>query len=168
MKTLYLVRHAKSSWDDPGLDDFERPLNKRGLRNAPEMGQRLEKAGILPDLIITSPAKRAIKTAKLFADEIEYPREQILCKQRLYHASAQTILSVVQNQDNTLKSLMLFGHNPGMNDLAEFLTGEYIYNLPTAGIFAVQFEVDQWAEAKEGKKLFFDYPKNESSPLLKG
>ena len=161
MKKLILVRHAKSSWDYPHLTDFERPLNKRGKKNAPDMGQRLKNAGIVPDLIISSPAKRAFKTSKLIAQELGYPTRDILTDQELYHSGTNTMLNVLRSQGDNNDLIMLFAHNPGITDFAEYLTGEYIGNIVTAGIFGVAFDTDSWARIDKGEFRFYDYPKNE-------
>jgi phosphohistidine phosphatase len=165
MKRLFLVRHAKSSWDDPSLDDIDRPLNNRGKRNAPEMGIRLRKQGIIPDLLISSPANRAHTTAKRISEEIGYPKKKIQIEDRLYHGSSNSMLSVIHSQNNTINSVMLFGHNPGFTDFANMLCGINIYNIPTAGIVAIDFSIDDWSEVSynTGELVFFDYPKKQAS-----
>jgi len=161
LKRLFLVRHAKSSWKNPDLEDFDRPLNKRGKRDAPLMGQRLKQAGTKPDLIISSPAKRAAKTAKVFAHEIGYPVENIGWIQPLYAAGAQTLLEVVRGLDDSFHQVLLVGHNPGLSYFAENLTGTAVDNIPTCGIFAVDFESGSWRSIREGAGIlvFFDFPK---------
>lgn len=162
MKTLYLIRHAKSSWDDPALKDFNRPLNTRGKRDAPKMGKRLKKLKILPDLIVSSPAKRAAKTAIHIAKEIDYPVERISFIEGLYHASSMDLLRIVQNTPSYIKSLILFGHNPGLTDFANGLCENKVDNIVTTGVYALQFEVEDWKQVKlhkKGKLLFYDYPK---------
>jgi len=161
MKKLYLVRHAKSSWEDSSLDDIDRPLNERGKNNAPEMGERLKKLGILPDLLISSPAKRARSTAKRIAEKIGYPKNEILINEGLYHGSDDMLIEVVQQLPDTAESVMLFGHNPGFTYFANRLCHINIYNIPTAGIVAIDFQIDKWQDAALGKGelVFFDYPK---------
>ena len=161
MKTLYIVRHAKSSWDDPHLDDFERPLSGRGKKNAPEMGQRLYQMGVTPDLIISSSANRAYATAQKIAKEINYNKEDIVKKKDLYLASIGTSISIIRQVDNNHNSIMIFGHNPGWTDLSNYLTDAYIDNVPTCGVVAIQFDIDQWTEVdkEKGKLMFFEYPK---------
>lgn len=162
MKTLYLIRHAKSSWKDGGLRDFERPLNKRGKRDAPEMGERLKENKVKADVIISSPAKRAYKTAKIIAKEIEYPVKKILKKDSVYLADVPTLIKVIRKISEKHHQAMLFGHNPGLTMLANFLiSGEQVENIPTCGIFCVEFEIDSWKEVEQGmgKIRFFDYPK---------
>ena len=144
MKTLTLVRHAKSSWNDSSLSDFERPLNRRGERDAPLMGQRIVAAGIRPSLIISSPAARALSTAKLLAQEIAYPLEFLQRDKTLYHASLNDFLDVLVGQDAEFNNLMLVGHNPGLTAFANYLSPGITSNLPTAGVVAVSFEQDDW------------------------
>ena len=161
MKTLYLVRHAKSSWKFPELRDFDRPLNGRGKRNAPDMGKRLKAMGILPDLLIASPANRALTTARKIAENIGYPVEDILENDDIYHGSENTLLQVIKSADGDVNELMLFGHNPGFTDLANLLGDQWIDNIPTCGIVALGFDVTDWSEVTPGtgRNLFFDYPK---------
>ena len=161
MRTLYLIRHAKSSWKHEGLRDFERPLNGRGKRDAPFMGRQLNKQSILPDQLISSPAKRAITTAKLIATEIGYPEKQIIENQSIYEASVEDLVQVVKSIDDTIGTAMLVGHNPGMTYFANFLSGCEVDNLPTCAVFCMDFKIKSWADVEEGKGVFklFDYPK---------
>lgn len=163
MKTLYLVRHAKSSWTDVGLSDFERPLNNRGKRDAPEMGRRLNEKNILPDLMLSSPANRALTTCNLIANQLGYDPAQIQTNKNIYHASIKALHEVVLDMENKINSLMLFGHNPGFTDFANKLARTNIYNIPTCGVFACQFNISNWHDLKlgTGKKLFYDFPKNQ-------
>ncbi len=161
MKTLTLVRHAKSSWDDTRLPDRERPLNRRGERDAPEMGRRIGGHGIRPSLIISSPALRAWETARIIAREINYPIEFLQRENRLYLASLDTLLDTVVAQDEGFNNLMLVGHNPGLTEFANFLVPGICNNLPTAGIFCVEIETDDWSlHTRPATKLaVYDYPK---------
>lgn len=161
MKTLYLIRHAKSSWDFPDLTDHDRPLNKRGKRDAPEMGRRLKEKQILPDSMVSSTALRAMTTCQVIANAIGYPENRIMSDRNVYHAGIGTLLQVVRNTSETADSLMLFGHNPGFTDFANRLAGTDIWNIPTCAVFACTFEVNRWSDADfgKGKLLFFDYPK---------
>ena len=163
MKELFIVRHAKSSWSDPGLRDFDRPLNGRGRAAAPEMGRRLAAQGILPDLLLSSPANRAISTARLIAEKLRYPQAGIAEDEELYHASALEILNILRRQPEGIGSLMIFGHNPGFTDFASELTGVMIDNVPTAGVVAVDLSLDTWEALSfgSGSLRFFDYPKKE-------
>jgi phosphohistidine phosphatase len=161
MRILSLVRHAKSYWKDASLSDTERPLNRRGERDAPEMGRRLVMHGIRPSLIIASPAVRAWATAKIIAREINYPAEFLQREETLYLASLNELLDAVAAQDDGFKSLMVVGHNPGLTDFANFLVPGLTNNLPTAGVVSVQFEGDNWSlyEQAKAELLAYDYPK---------
>ena len=166
MKTLTIVRHAKSSWKDRTLSDRERPLNKRGERDAPIMGQRINDAGIRPSLIISSPALRAWTTARVVAQQISYPLEFLQRESGLYLASVNGILDVIVAQDNGFNSLMLFGHNPGFTDFANFLQPGITNNLPTAGVVSVNIDRDDWNlyEQPQTDLVLHDYPKKVSTP----
>lgn len=162
MKTLTLVRHAKSSWKDTSLADRERPLNRRGQRDAPEMGRRIAKAGIRPSLVVSSPAVRAWTTAKIVAKEIGYPLEFLQREDGLYLGSVNDILDVIVAQDNGFNNLMMFGHNPGFTDFANFLVPGITNNVPTAGVVCVNIDREDWNlfERPETELVVYDYPKN--------
>jgi len=162
MKTIILVRHAKSSWKNPRLDDFERPLNKRGKRDAPLMGEKLKERRILPDLILSSPAKRARKTADLIAKAVGYPRKKVQLADKMYHCGASVLLDLVKKLDDKIATVMLFGHNPEFMDFAGMLLKPGpLHNLPTTGIYCIRFPVNSWKKVQKGKgeSVFFDYPK---------
>ena len=163
MKYLYLVRHAKSSWDFPELTDFERPLNKRGKKNAPEMGLRLASRDLKLDAIVSSPANRAITTAKAIAEQLEYTLGDIIEDESVYHASGSTLIEIINQFSETWKTVMLVGHNPGFTDLANYLKEPdyYISNVPTCGVVAIEFTTNNWGDITKhsGRMLFFDYPK---------
>lgn len=161
MKTLTLLRHAKSSWDYPSLADSERPLNKRGKRDAPTMAGRIKSAGIRPSLIISSHAKRAWETAKAVARELNYPLEFLQREKDLYLASPRRIRDVIGQQDDGFNNLMVVGHNPGMTDFANFLIPDLTANLPTAGVVCVSIDSESWAFAEDDIRelLLYDYPK---------
>jgi phosphohistidine phosphatase len=165
MKTLYIVRHAKSSWEEESLSDFERPLNDRGKRDAPSMAKRLKERDVVPDLMLSSPAKRALSTARRMAKVLEYNKENIKTDRRLYHADAEMIISVLQETRQKHNTVLVFGHNPGLTDFVNAMMSEnkmLIDNVPTCGIVAFQIPIDDWRElkAKTGKMLLYDYPKN--------
>ena len=161
MKELILVRHAKSSWKDPTLRDHERPLNKRGKRDAPEMGERLARSGCEPDLIVSSSAVRALDTARSVAGKLGYSRERIVVEERLFHASVAELLQVIRSVDDSVNSLMLFGHNPGLTDLANHLGPREIFNMPTCAVLHLKFQVDGWSAVGDvpGEEVRYDYPK---------
>ena len=160
-RRLSLLRHAKSSWKDAGLDDFDRPLNNRGQHDAPMMGRRLVERGARPSLIITSPAKRARSTAKKIAKSLNYPQEFLQSEKDLYLASPEQILAVLARQDDQFHDVMVVGHNPGLTELASRLSGRYIDNVPTAGVVCLETEAGSWTEVAGSRcnLLYFDYPK---------
>ena len=166
MKNLYLIRHAKSSWDDPNLNDFDRPLNERGEKDAPRMGRRLKEKKITPDIVVSSPAIRALETCKIICDVLGFEKKKIIEHQSVYHASEEEILKVVRSlkdrRGDNEENVLLFGHNPGLTDFANRLLNEHIVNIPTAGIVAAQLKIDKWSKTDWGcgKLLFFDFPKN--------
>ena len=161
-KELLVVRHAKSCWDDPYLDDHDRPLNERGLRNAPEMGKRLQGRGILPEVWISSTALRAITTAEILAEQIGFPQNQIQRSQDLYHASATDLQEFIARLDDAIGSAILFGHNPGMTSLVANLYGLPIGNVPTCGVVHLQFNENTWFATSSAPpvRAYFDFPKN--------
>ena len=161
MKILTIVRHAKSSWKETGLRDRDRPLNKRGKRDAPVMGKRLHEYGIRPSLIVSSPANRAWTTAKIIANELSYPLEFMEQDEDLYLSSVDRILDVIASQDDGINSLMIFGHNPGFTDFANFLSPGLTQNLPTAGVVCVEIDQDSWSlyERPKTRLLVHDWPK---------
>lgn len=162
VKSLLVVRHAKSSWEWDDLNDFERPLNERGKRDAPQMARRLEASGAVPDLLIASPAKRAKRTAVLFAREWGISEEDILYKTELYHAPADVFRDIVRKIDDRFPLVALFSHNPGITAFVNELTQVKVDHMPTCGIYAVKIQTEKWSDFLEAKKefWFFDYPKN--------
>ena len=164
MKTLYIIRHAKSSWGDSGLDDFDRPLNERGEKDAPRMGKRLKEKEVTADLMISSTAKRALKTCKAVAAILEYPEEKIKEEKKLYHADEEQILSILKNIKDPNEVVIIFGHNPGFTEFANNLLNENIMNIPTTGVVAGKLNIHSWKDIKFGcgELLFFDFPKNKN------
>ncbi|OQY92543.1 MAG: phosphohistidine phosphatase [Sphingobacteriales bacterium UTBCD1] len=162
MKILILIRHAKSSQGDGTINDFERPLNERGKNDAPVMARRLIARGIKVDMLISSPAKRAAKTAKLFAKELEIENEKIVFKTELYLASVDIFYDVIEKANNNAGCIAVFSHNPSVTDFANDLTEVHVDNIPTCGIFAIKADTGNWADFGMAKKkfLFFDYPGN--------
>lgn len=163
MKYLLLNRHAKSDWGNPQLNDFDRPLNSRGENDAPRMGKRLFERDPNIDLIISSPANRAITTAKLMAKELGYAVENIQQEPKIYEAQVSQLLKIINQIDNDYETVLMYGHNPGFTDLADYLTGSGILNIPTCGICKISFDFDDWAEvsAHTGKLVYFDFPKRD-------
>jgi len=161
MKTLLIIRHAKSSWDNINTPDIERPLNDRGKKDAPAMARRVIKAGIRPDRFISSPAKRARHTAELFARELGVKEKEIVILTELYHAQPASFQQVVAGLDDGDRTVVLFSHNPGITAFVNTLTSVRLDNMPTCAVFAVESEAPAWSEFFSGdrKFLFFDYPK---------
>jgi len=160
MKNLILIRHAKSSWDDASLTDRERSLNKRGKRDAPVMGRLLKEKDLRPDRILSSPAKRALKTAKLIAEEVGYPNKRIDVREELYEQGLDALVGLVAGLDDGWDRVFLAGHNPELTDLANRLTGAGIENVPTCGVVSIEFSLERWRDcAREGGRLaLFERP----------
>jgi phosphohistidine phosphatase len=162
IKTLLLVRHAKSSWDSASINDFERPLNDRGKRDAPAMASRLTAKKINIDAIVSSPARRAKKTAAFFAAEYGLDENNIIYKTELYAAATDVFADVIKKFDNHFNHIALFSHNPGITEFANSLTTSRIDDMPTCSIFAVKLKLKDWNDFNEADKefWFFDYPKS--------
>jgi len=160
-RRLVLVRHAKSSWKDPGATDFERTLHARGHRDAPVMGARLRARGVAPDVLVTSPAVRALATARILAREMGFPEAQIEPVERLYLAGTETLLDVIREFSEDASTAMLVGHNPGLTDLANLLTTSSFDNVPTTGVVEILYPDGLWTElVRQPVPLAqFDYPK---------
>lgn len=164
MKTLYVIRHAKSSWDDSSLADFDRPLNERGKTDAPKMGKRLKEKDISPDYLLSSPAKRAHSTAKRIAEALKFPKDDIKTDRKLYHADEEEILDVLRTVPDKYNCVFVFGHNPGLTDFVNTMIHDrtqFIDNVPTCGIVAFKIEANSWKtlEFGGGEFMFFDFPK---------
>jgi phosphohistidine phosphatase len=162
MKTLLLIRHAKSSWKDETLPDRERPLNNRGKIDAPLMGKILFEKDIIPDLVLSSSAKRAKKTAqKIFFDIYGFRESQIHLTDDLYFTGVAFHMLIINTLLDKKNTVALVGHNPDFVDLIDFLTKETIEEMPTSGVYCLDFDVNSWKEVKEntGKVRFFEYPK---------
>lgn len=160
-RNLTLVRHAKSSWDDTSLQDFERPLNKRGFENAPMMGKRLVAGDCKVDTIISSPARRAVTTAGMIAAEIGFDNNKILQNPSMYAAGLNTLVEVITGIDDDFQHAMLVGHNPGFTQLCNYLCEARIDNMPTCGIARIEFDADTWktVSRQSGYLADFDYPR---------
>lgn len=161
MKTLYLIRHAKSSWGDVNLQDYDRPLNNRGKRDVIDMGKRLNERNVQPSLIVASSAKRTRKTAIAIGKEIGYAKDRIELKKELYHCMIFEMLKVVNSFDNKHETAMLVGHNPTTSSFCDYLTGNY-HEFPTCAIARIDFEIDSWLEVSKdlGQLVWYDFPKN--------
>lgn len=161
VKQLYLIRHAKSSWSHPELEDFDRPLNKRGKKNAPLMAGRLSSRGITPQRIVSSPARRARKTARHMADGTGYKKREIIYEKDLYYAEYQDVIAIIEKYFSDVEILFVIGHNSTITDLAENLTGNRFVNVPTCGVVAIEYigRNNFHILSEPGSLLFFDYPK---------
>lgn len=161
LKQLLIIRHAKSSWALAGQDDFDRPLNERGHRDAPAMAQRLIDKKIMIDAFISSPANRALTTAAYFAEAWQLEKKDIKTFPKLYHAYPPVFYEVISMIDGAVETAAVFSHNPGITAFVNQLTNSEIDNMPTCGIFAVKAETDHWKKFHPSKKTlwFFDYPK---------
>lgn len=161
MKKVVLVRHAKSGWNNPNFIDFERILSDRGLNDAKILSEILPTKISKPDIFISSPAVRALSTAKIFAEKFDISDNQILLDDGIYSRGTKYILNLFKTIDDKHQSVILFGHNPDITSLASYLSGEYFENVPTCGIVSIEFDLDNWEKIEDanGKLLFFDYPK---------
>lgn len=148
MKQLFLLRHAKSSWDNPNLSDFDRPLNDRGQKAAPKMGKAIVEKQVIPDIILCSPAKRTLETARLVIESSKL-KTDITFEKRIYDASTRTLLEILKAQDSEISTILLIGHNPGMSDLLTKLTGESEH-FPTAALAKIQLKIQTWKGIKDG------------------
>lgn len=162
MKRLTLIRHAKSDWGDPDLSDFDRPLNKRGNKAAPVMGQRMRAAEVLPELIVSSPALRAQTTAGLLARELDYAEDAIILRQEIYEASLETLIDLPLEFPE-YEHIALIGHNPGMSELAGWLCSEAGAWMPTCAVIDLHLKVDRWDELRPDctQRYHYDYPKKQ-------
>lgn len=146
MKTVFLVRHAKSSWDHPNLRDIDRPLNDSGMKTARKMAAMFYDRHGRPDLLISSPAKRAFTTAVYFADALGIASSDIRVEPAIYEALVSDIFRLVTELPATLETVMLFGHNPTFTHLANHFTREYIPNVPTCGIVHISLDSNDWRD----------------------
>ncbi|MCK8520314.1 histidine phosphatase family protein [Aquimarina sp. D1M17] len=159
MKTLYMIRHAKSSWEYDVPDD-QRPLNKRGLRDAELVGEHL-KTLIKPiDLVLSSPAKRAFDTAKIILSKLDISGDIFKVERELYDFGGNQVIETIKNCDNKINTLMIFGHNHAFTSLVNLFGSETIDNLPTAGVVGIEFEEDSWKSISVGKNLLKIFPKS--------
>ncbi|MEI8032451.1 MAG: histidine phosphatase family protein [Chlorobiaceae bacterium] len=161
MKTIYLVRHAKSGWDSANTSDFDRPLSDRGRKSAPRMAELLKGMGVLPEMIISSPAKRAITTAEIFSRALDYPEESILSLLEVYHGGTDDLLAVVRKIPAGCATAMLFGHNPTITDFAGLLAGKMMATMDPCGIARIDMDIDSWEDAgsAKGRLVWHDSPK---------
>lgn len=161
MKKLFLIRHGKSSWSNPDLQDFDRPLNKRGIRDAPFMAKMLVGKGIKADQIVTSPANRAISTARQFASEQDINQEDLVIQHGIYEAYPELLLKLVREFSDDWETVLMFGHNPGFTYLANMFDGDYIVNIPTCGVVEINADIQKWEDLNgiNGRIANFYFPK---------
>jgi phosphohistidine phosphatase len=161
MKSVIIIRHAKSSWDQPGVDDFDRSLNDRGKEDAPKMAKRLLERDINIDAFISSSAKRARKTASIFIKELGGQKDDVILVPELYLAGPEAFYNAIAQAPGSASIIALFAHNPGITEFANELTDVRIDDMPTCAIFAVRADIQDWSAFKEAEKQywFFDYPK---------
>ncbi len=164
MKKVFLLRHAKSSWKYPGLSDFDRPLNSRGSKDAPDMALRFYKSGFSIDGIITSSAVRALAIAEIFAETLSIEKNNYFQDKRLYHAFPHEITAVIAHTPAHLDHVVVVGHNPGLTDFINLKTDDFLDNLPTSGIYGITFDINHWAQIEKvkGEKCYYNYPKLEN------
>lgn len=158
MKTLYLVRHAKSSWEFDVID-HERPLNERGLRDAPRVAQRVAQTMPKPDLLLSSDAVRAKTTAAIFAKALEIPSQDIVLNHKLYDFEGRDLMAVIRDCDDSVDTLMVFGHNHAMTSVVNTYGDRHTDNVPTAGFTAIAFDVSHWKDIAQGKIIAYLTPK---------
>jgi phosphohistidine phosphatase len=152
MRRLTLVRHAKSDWKNPDLEDIDRPLNRRGLKAAPKMAASLAEQNLRPDLMLSSPAVRALETARVFAKALDFPLRRLKTEDRLYLARPADLLEVVHGVGARVRHLMIFGHNPGLSEFAQSLTGDSdLGELPTCAVYTMELDVRSWADVRFGE-----------------
>ncbi len=161
MKRLTLLRHANSTWNQPGFTDFERPLNDRGRRDAAEMGTRLANRSFKPEHILTSAAQRAIETVDIIAPVIDYPLADVVHSKTLYNVNLTDMFNFLEKLDEALEHILIVGHNPTWTELANSLiTGPALSNIPSGGIVDLELEIQTWNEIHENcaTLLNFDSP----------
>lgn len=158
MKTLYIIRHAKSSWGF-NLPDDQRPLNERGLKDAELIGKQLKTIVKPIDRVLCSPAKRAHSTAKIICDQLNISEDIFFLEPDLYDFEGSKVINVIKNCENTIQTLMIFGHNHAFTSIANLLGNVYIDNLPTTGVVAIEFEAENWKDINVGKNLLTIFPK---------
>jgi phosphohistidine phosphatase len=160
-KTLILVRHAKSSWKDANLNDIQRPLNKRGKKDAPKMGKYMAEHKIQPEVIFSSPGLRALTTARLISVRIGIKPSDIIVDNNIYTFNSEDLLNVIKSLKNKFEKVMIVGHNPAITELVNYLCGSKIDNVPSCGVAVLKFPINSWKEVSKNKAKLesFDYPK---------
>jgi len=162
-RSLFLIRHAKSSWDDPSINDFDRPLNERGKKDAPEIAKRLKDKKIKIDAFVSSPAKRARQTCNRFVKEFDHKKKKILLEEKLYEPTEENFYDVVEHLKDKWSTVAIFSHNPGITSFVNSLTETKVDDMPTCSVFAIKTDAEKWNDFKNAEKKFWflDYPKIE-------
>lgn len=162
MKTLIIIRHGKSSWAYPDLEDFYRPLKPRGINDAFAIGEALQKQDVFPDLILSSPAIRAMNTAIIIARKLDFPLQRIRANESIYEASTYHLLNLISNVEDSIETLMVFGHNPSFTSLINQLQDHPLYNLPTCGAVSIELPINSWTEIANatGEKVLELFPRD--------
>ena len=161
VKDVCFVRHAKSSWDQAGMDDFDRPLDVRGLKDAPMMASKIREIGLVPDLIITSGANRARTTAEFFRKEFDLDKGKFIIRNEIYESTPEQVYEVIRSAPDSANFIFVFGHNPTFTWIANHISGVSIDNVPTCGVVHVQSIITSWKKFKPEHAGFigFHYPK---------
>lgn len=160
MKTVYLVRHAKSSWEYGNVDDHDRPLKGRGISDAHMVSQLLSQANDSPQALFSSPATRALHTAMIFARNLNFPFSEIQIRKELYMCSEDRVLKLIKSLNDEVDSVMIFSHNPTITDFVNRCISQKIDNVPTTGVVSFHFDISLWKDATFNARLaLFDYPK---------
>ncbi|MFU8843264.1 MAG: SixA phosphatase family protein [Bacteroidales bacterium] len=152
MKQLLIVRHAKSSWDHPGLEDYQRPLQERGKKKIRYVLDFLLKEKAKPDLILSSHATRALDTAKIIAHALDIPVEKIIISKNIYHGDADSLFNHFYDLSDEIKTLMIVGHNPSLTYFSNYFLDKKIENLPTSGVVGIEFKTDSWNQILKAKR----------------
>jgi phosphohistidine phosphatase len=161
MKTLYIVRHAKSDKEYDKLEDIDRPLNGRGYTDAHAMASKLNDTRKKPELIISSPAIRALSTALIFSRKFKYDSKKIILEEKLYETGLKEYMEVINQTNDSFDSIMIFGHNSTITSMVNSFTNPFTENVPTCGVTAISFNVNSWKEVMKnsGKLVLYDFPK---------
>ena len=161
-KTLYIVRHGKSSWDYFGISDIDRPLKERGIKNAYEIADSLKNKSTTPEIIYSSPAARAVQTAVIFMRVLDFPEERFFIRNNLYLSEPEEIMNIIKPTPDEINSVMIFGHNPGFTDLANYLSNLKLSNIPTSGMVVLQFSSNDWKSIRRDTLIssFEVFPEN--------
>jgi len=159
MKTIILVRHGKSSWEFD-VRDQERPLKKRGVNDANKVSQEFKKIEYFPDLIISSPANRALSTCKIFMKNLDYPEKALLVSEKIYDFGGNSVLNLIKELDDGHQKIMIFGHNHAFTSISNLLGNNYIDNLPTSGLVMININIDSWKDLERGETQLTIFPRD--------